>query len=75
MDNTTNAESSALPLADGKGLTSTMRNFMQLMYARHQRMCDALHVHELPDYLLRDIGLERRHIDRVIKAGSPRGGV
>ncbi len=40
--------------------------------ARDARVRDARHLRELPDYLLRDVGLHRATIDSALSSGTGR---
>ncbi len=50
-----------------------VRRLAARLMAWEKRTNDARHMRELPDYLLRDIGLARAEIDGAIRCGSRRG--
>lgn len=50
-----------------------IRAWAAWLVACEKRVNDARHMRELPDYLLRDIGLARSEIDAAVRCG-PRGG-
>lgn len=50
------------PSGPRKGALSLARRICRLVSERQRRLRDARHLSHLPDYLLEDVGLERRDL-------------